>query len=167
MHNNRIINEALNLHEYDFNFETKPLIIGGLAMEFYGLRKRGVDIDLVITNEDYVKLSGQYPQNKKDIWGDLGVVIGNFEIWRSIMLLDYNFYAEGSVEFSDYMVVSFDKLFFMRSLALHVEKYKKDFDLMKESILKKQHTEFKNYADKHIDSYKSSPGGVVFNDKYL
>ena len=167
MHNNRIIDQALSLHEYDFNFETKPLIIGGLAMEFYGLRKRGADIDLVITNKDYLKLSGQYPQNKKDIWGDLGVVIESFEIWRSIALLDYNFYAEGAAEFSDYKVVSFDKLFFMRSLALHVEKYKNDFDLMKQYLLNQQQPDFKNYADKHIDSYKSSPGGVIFNDKYL
>ena len=167
MTNSDIIDKTLSNQKYDFNFKTKPLIIGGLAMEFYGLRKRGADIDLVITNEDFFNLSGQYPHSKKDIWGDLGVVIGSFEIWRSIALLDYNFYAEGATEFSDYMVVSFDKLFFMRSLALNVEKYKNDFDLMKQYLLNQQQPEFKDYADKHIDSYKSSPGGVVFNDKYL
>lgn len=167
MTNSDIIDQVLNLHEYDFNFKTKPLIIGGLAMEYYGLRKRGADIDLVITNEDYLNLSGKYPQNKKDIWGDLGVVVGSFEIWRSIALLDYNFYAEGSAEFDNYRVVSFDKLFFMRALALHVEKYMNDFNLMKQYILNQQQPDFKDYADKHIDSYKSSPGGVIFNEKYL
>ncbi len=60
-------------------------------MEYYGLRKRGQDIDLIITNKDYKELSKNFANNKKDIWGDLGVVINGFEIWRSIALLDYNF----------------------------------------------------------------------------
>ncbi len=166
MDRNEIVDKALGIHGYDFKFNTKPLIIGGLAMEYYGLRKRGQDIDLIITNDDYINLSKKYPNNKKDIWGDLGVVINDFEIWRSIALLDYNFYAEGSIEYCDYKVVSFDRLFFMRALALGVDKYKNDFELMKQHLLKHQPIDFIEYQNKHIENYKSVPGGVIFNDEY-
>ncbi|HOR43857.1 MAG TPA: hypothetical protein PK624_03565 [Spirochaetota bacterium] len=166
MDRNEIIDKALELQGFNFKFNTKPLIIGGLAMEYYGLRKRGQDIDLIITNDDYKDLSKKYPNNKKDIWGDLGVVINGFEIWRSIALLDYYFYAEGSIEYSDYKVVSFDRLFFMRALALGVEKYKNDFELMKQHLLKRQPIDFIEYQNKHIEKYKSVPGGIIFNDEY-
>lgn len=166
MDRNEIVDKAFELQGYDFKFNTKPLIIGGLAMEYYGLRKRGQDIDLIITNDDYIDLSKKYPNNKKDIWGDLGVVINSFEIWRSIALLDYNFYTEGSIEYRDYKVVSFDRLFFMRALAMEVEKYKNDLELMKQHLLKRQPIDFVEYQNKHIEKYKSVPGGIIFNDEY-
>jgi hypothetical protein len=35
------------------SFKKKPVLIGGMAKEYYGLRKTGMDIDLVISDEDY------------------------------------------------------------------------------------------------------------------
>lgn len=71
-------------------FEKKPVLIGGMAMEYYEMRKAGADIDLIITNEDYQTLAKEYPNQRKDLYGDLGLVIGKFEIWRSIAHLDYD-----------------------------------------------------------------------------
>ena len=34
----------IELGKLDYKFKYKPLIIGGKAMEYYGLRKAGVDI---------------------------------------------------------------------------------------------------------------------------
>jgi hypothetical protein len=34
-----------------YRFKSKPLLIGGAAMEHYGLRKRWADIDLVVTDK--------------------------------------------------------------------------------------------------------------------
>lgn len=82
----------------DFEFTSKPLLIGGLAMEFYGLRKAGADIDFVITNMDYQRLAQKYPDNKRDLWGDLGICVHGFEIWRSICWFDYDFLSEGAIE---------------------------------------------------------------------
>lgn len=42
---------------------------GGLAMEYYGLRKCGNDIDFIISNQDYQILSLKYPDYKVDYWG--------------------------------------------------------------------------------------------------
>lgn len=53
----------------------------------------------------------------------------------------------------------------MRALAL-VAKYKNDFELMKQHLLKRQPIDFIEYANQHVEKYKSVPGGIVFNDEY-
>lgn len=39
----------IDLSNLDFSFQARPLLIGGKAMEYYGLRQAGSDIDFVIT----------------------------------------------------------------------------------------------------------------------
>lgn len=68
----------INLSKLDFVFLSKPLLIGGKAMEYYGLRQAGRDIDFVITAEDYERLAQQYPDDLRDLWGDLGVCVKGF-----------------------------------------------------------------------------------------
>lgn len=124
------VNESLN--EIPLSFIKKPIIIGGMAMEYYGMRKAGMDIDLIISQDDYQVLSEKYPANKKDLYGDLGFIINKFEIWRSIALIDYNFFLKDALDEGNVLVVSIDRLLWMRVCAMEVEKYKKDLDLMKE-----------------------------------
>ncbi|MFW6678603.1 hypothetical protein ACOAOT_13165 [Lacrimispora sp. AGF001] len=124
------VNESLN--EIPLSFIKKPIIIGGMAMEYYGMRKAGRDIDLIISQDDYRVLSKKYPDNKKDIYGDLGFIINKFEIWRSIALIDYDFFLKDAVDEGNVLVVSLDRLLWMRVCAMEVEKYKMDLDLMKE-----------------------------------
>ena len=40
----------------NFKFKNPPILVGGKAMEFYGLRKAGDDIDYIISNRLYMKL---------------------------------------------------------------------------------------------------------------
>ena len=72
----------LNLNVLDYNFVNKPLLIGGKAMEYYGLRRAGLDIDLVIHNDDHKILKEKYPNNIKDLYGDIGICEYEFEIWN-------------------------------------------------------------------------------------
>lgn len=139
---NSVIESKIPFHLLDFEFTSKPLLIGGLAMEFYGLRKAGADIDFVITNTDYQRLAQKYPDNKRDLWGDLGVCIHGFEIWRSINWFDYDFLSDGAKEMGKYLVVSFEKLFFMRVLAMEVEKYRNDLKLMVNKVRENQNKGF-------------------------
>ena len=39
-----------------YEFRSRPLLIGGKAMEYYGLRKAGDDIDFVLAAEDHREL---------------------------------------------------------------------------------------------------------------
>ena len=94
------------LDQCNLSFTKKPVLIGGMAMEYYGMRKSGADIDLVICDDDYQLLAGKYPDKRKDLWGDLGVVIDIFEIWRSIALLDYAFFSKDAIDEGHVYVVS-------------------------------------------------------------
>lgn len=151
--------EAVNkqLKSLNFRFSKKPLLIGGMAMQYYGMRKSGADIDLIICNEDYPELARKHPDKRKDIYGDLGVVIWPFEIWRSIAHLDYDFYSADAIEYDLITVVSIDRLLFMRVCAMDVQKYKDDLMLIKEYYYSHfTNKEFHSEAEKHNLSYEKT-----------
>ena len=125
------VSQRVVLAPLNFSFSVPPLLVGGLAMEYYGLRPAGSDIDLVITVEDYDRLAGQYPDNLKNLWGDLGVCVHGFEIWRTIWMLDYAFLSEGAHEEAEFIVISFERLLLMRVGAMAKPKYHADLELMR------------------------------------
>lgn len=160
-----LLGNQLEIH--NLHFLKKPILIGGMAMEYYGLRKSGKDIDLIICNDDYLNLARDYPDNRKDIFGDLGVVIGPFEIWRSIAHLDYDFYKAHAIEHDAALVVSLDRLLLMRVCAMEVQKYKDDLILIREYYYSHfTNKEFHQEAETHALSYKKN-NGTVFGGKYL
>jgi hypothetical protein len=132
----------IDLSKLDFSFTSKPLLIGGMAMQYYGLRPTGADIDFVITPADYQKLAAQYPDHRKDLFGDLGVCIFEFEIWQSICLFGYDTLAQGALDLEEYRVISLEKLLFLKTLAMHIEKYHRDVQLIVKRILDLQYADF-------------------------
>lgn len=147
-------------------FSEKPILIGGMAMEYYEMRKSGDDIDLIITDDDYQTLARKYPDQRKDLYGDLGVVIDKFELWRSIAHLDYEFFKKDAIEGENLFIVSIDRLLWTRVCAMEVEKYRKDLDLLKEYYYK--HFTNQTYHQEallHEKSY-SRMNGAVFGGKY-
>jgi hypothetical protein len=155
-----------NLYESKFHFSVKPILIGVMAMEYYGIRKSGADIDLIITDEDYKNLAMQYPEKKKDLFGDLGLVIDNFEIWRSIAHLDYDFYKKDAIEEDQVFIISIDRLLWSRVCAMEVEKYRNDLMLMKEYYYKiYTNQKFHEEASLHEKSYEKIKG-PIFGGRY-
>jgi hypothetical protein len=124
----------INLESLRFDFSSKPLLIGGKALQYYGVRDAGDDIDLVITEDDYELLSYKYPDNIKEIWGDFGVCRNGFEIWKSICLFDYDFLSEDAVEEEDFLVISFEKLMFLKVLAISNPKCLNDLHIMRDRM---------------------------------
>jgi hypothetical protein len=158
------------LKALDFAFTAKPLVFGGAAMQFYGLRKRGRDIDAFVSDEDYAALAAMHPQGRKDSWGDLGVAVGEFEIWRSIWKLDYAFFAEGAIEFGSYRILSIEKLLLTKALALNSpekQKQEADMQLIVQYILRQnQRPDIVEFMNAHVQSYLNSPDGFVYDGKY-
>ena len=122
-----------------YRFKSKPLLIGGAAMEHYGLRKRGADIDLVVTDEDYQALASMHPSFKRDIYGDLGVCKGEYEAWRTIMMFGYDHLSEEAEERGDLLVLSLEKLLLLKALGMDEEKYFKDLRLIVKKIIDTQY----------------------------
>jgi len=158
------IEKQLEIKHLDFS--KKPLLIGGMAMEYYGLRKSGADIDLMICEKDYQSLALANPDKRKDIWGDLGIVDEPFEMWRSIMLLDYDFYIEDAVDEGVVYVVSLERLLFMCVLAMDIPKYKDDLKLIKDYYTQTfSNVDYAKTQQKHIATYKRTDG-IVWGGKY-
>jgi hypothetical protein len=131
--------EKVEFGRLNFEFASKPLLIGGWAMEYYGLRKSGDDIDFVITAADYERLSQKYPDHLKNLGGDLGVCVYEFEIWKTICLFDYAFLSRDAIEKEDYLVVSLEKLLFLKAMAMKESKYHRDLELIVERVLQIQY----------------------------
>lgn len=112
-------------------------------MEYYNLRKAGNDIDLIASKEDINRLAHEYPQSLKDLWGDFGVVIDKFEIWKTIIYKDYDWYRDDALEREDFFVVSVDKLLYMKTLAFSVsKKYKDDMILLIDYLNKRSFNDY-------------------------
>jgi hypothetical protein len=150
----------------NLSFTEKPILIGGMAMQYYEMRKSGADIDLIITDNDYQILAEKYPNDRKDLYGDLGMVIGKFEIWRSIAHLDYDFFKKDAIEKENILIVSIDRLLWTRVCAMEVEKYRNDLKLLKEYYYKNYtNPKYHKEALSHEKSYLKM-NGAVFAGKY-
>ena len=137
----------------DFKLNNKPLLVGGMAMEYYGLRKSGKDVDFIIDQDDHKKLKDHFEktglkirtenhhQSYKttpefvDLYGDQGILIFEFEIWNQIVKCDYNFLSENSIEKKNCRVISLEKLLYLKALAIDKPKYLNDVKLIVKKIL--------------------------------
>jgi hypothetical protein len=128
------------LEKLDYPFQDKPLLIGGKAMEYYGLRKSGADIDLVISAIDHANLKAQCPDHVKDLYGDIGICEYEFEIWNQICRYDYEELKDGAMEEPSFLVISLERLLFLKTLAIKEEKYYKDVLLLVDEILKRKYS---------------------------
>ena len=126
---------TMDLTKLHYTFLHKPLVIGGCAMEYYGLRKAGNDIDLVVHPDDHAALVKLYPDHIKDLYGDIGICEYGFEIWNQICTFDYFYLGENAVEEQDYRVISLEKLLFLKSLAMEIPKYHRDLELVVKKVL--------------------------------
>ena len=157
----------IDIGKLSYEFLDKPVIVGGLAMEYYGLRKHGDDIDFIVTDRDYQRLKIRFPENRKDVWGDFGILVNGYELFRSIYKFDHAHYSLGAVELANYKMISIDMLFRMKVFALGVaEKHDCDVRLLKEYYLRFQNRDYQSYLEHHIDRYTSSATGIFFGIHY-
>lgn len=129
------------LEKLAYQFRDKPLLIGGKAMEYYGLRKAGADVDFVISSRDHASLKHQYPHHIKDLYGDIGICEFEFEIWNQICRYNYDELRAGAIEESSMLIISLERLLFLKTLAIKEEKYYQDVLLLVDEILKRKYSQ--------------------------
>ncbi len=154
----------IDLDKLNYQFTRKPLLVGGRAMEYYGLRKSGVDIDLIAPETDIVELIKQYPSRVKRLWTDLGVCPFEFEIWRTIHLYDYDYLNPGAIDEGNILIISLNKLLFPKALAITKEKYLKDTQLIVEKMLSEEGDRFK-IEEARINNLLSGIKNIVYIEK--
>jgi hypothetical protein len=99
------LEKTMNLQKLGYEFLDKPVIVGGLAMEYHDLRKHGDDIDFIVTDRDHQRLKFKFPNNRKDVWGDFGILVDGFELFRSIYKFDHAHYSLVAIELTNYKIV--------------------------------------------------------------
>jgi len=107
----------------DHKFKSKPLIVGGTAMEYYGIHRDEEDIDVVVSIDDMNVLWAKHPLYRKDIWGDRAIIKDGYEVWESITLYDYVYLSKDAVVLEDRLIISLEKLLFLMALKLKEPKY--------------------------------------------
>ncbi len=152
------------LSKLNYTFRKKPLLVGGKAMEYYGLRQAGADIDFIADKGDVYNLIRQYPERVKDLWADLGVCPFEFEIWKSICLLSYADLCENAIDEGSFMVISLQNLLLMKALAMGIEKYRVDTQLIVQEIQKRQYKAFDQVKTENMDFISHIPA-VVYIEK--
>jgi hypothetical protein len=159
--------DIIDLGKLDIIFDDKPIIVGGMAMEYYGIRKHGDDIDFIVSNRDYKKLETHYHDFRKDMWGDFGVKVNDYELFRSMWKFDYQYFNKGSIEFDQYKIISIDMLFRMKVFAMDAEeKHKKDIELIKEYFMQYQVKEYVDLMENNIERYLKHDKGLIINRDY-
>ncbi len=137
----RGVKQPLNipLDQLGYRFKTPPLLVGGMAMEYYGLRAADAVIDFVVTRDDYAGLAALFPTQLKELAGDLGVFHERFELWTSIMLFDYDALAVDAIDSGAYRVISLEKLLLLKALGMDQAKNAIDALLLADRIRARQY----------------------------
>jgi hypothetical protein len=152
------------LAKLKFAFRKKPLLVGGKAMEYYGLRPSGADIDFIAVKEDVFDLIQRYPEGVKELWGDLGVCPFEFEIWKSICLFTYADLCDDAIDDGEFLVISLEKLLLMKALAMSKEKYRHDAQLIVQTILSQQYKAYDRVRAENA-AFIDTLNGVTYIDR--
>jgi hypothetical protein len=161
------LSNVIKIERLGYDFLDKPVLVGGLAMEYYGLRKHGDDIDFIVSERDYQNLKRRFPKNRKDVWGDFGILVDGFELFRSIYRFDRSYYAAGAIEHGQCLVVSIERLFRMKVYAMDAgEKHQNDVKIIKKHFDEQQNEQYRAYLDRHIARYTGSETGIFLGVEY-
>jgi len=126
------------LHIIDYSFKHKPIVIGGYAMAYYGLRQAGKDVDLVVAKEDFTLMCARFPHRQVEKFDEKGIYYKPFEIWPVFRGYTYWQLRRMSHDEGFFRVISLKMLFTLKMLSASDErldptirqKYAKDLALM-------------------------------------
>ena len=133
----------------DYKFHTSPLVVGGLAMEYYGIRKTGHDYDYVVASTDWSSLKKLHPKkinlfggkNEKDV--DATINLKNVDLIKTLFQFDYNDLSKDAIIKKKYKIISLEKLLLLKTLGAvhnHHPKSKRDQKLIVQFIVKSQYS---------------------------
>jgi hypothetical protein len=124
----------------NYKFIKPPLVVGGLALEYYGIRKTEHDYDYVVSREDWKKLKKLHPdkinlfggKTEKEIDATINLKNLNVDLISTLFQYNYNYLSKCSVNKNKYKIISLDKLLLLKTLgAVHNKHSKSIKDLEK------------------------------------
>ena len=107
-----------------YKFIKPPLVVGGLALEYHGVRKTGHDYDYIVSKEDWKKLK-KIHHNKINLFGgkdekeiDATINLKNIhvDLIKTLYQYDYNYLSKDSIKYKIYKIISLEKILFLKTL---------------------------------------------------
>ena len=108
-------------------FKDKPLVVGGLALEYYGIRPNGEDFDYIVSPNDWNNLRTHYKDNinlvrgktEKEVDLTINIVVDDkkVDLISSLYQFNYDELIKDSLEHDFYRVISIEKILFIKTLA--------------------------------------------------
>ena len=126
--------KGINLSKY--KFKKPPLVLGGLALEYYGIRKSGHDYDYMVSQNDWKELKKLHPK-KINLFGgktedDIDATINlndvHVDLIKTLFMYNYSYLSKGSINFGDYKIISLEKLLMLKTLGAVMNRHKKSIN---------------------------------------
>lgn len=132
----------------NYQFKYPPILVGGKAMEYYGLRKCGKDIDYVVHKSDYRRMLKIEKPNKTMIPQTPGITYTggkkDTDYYLNLYQFDYNRLKQNAVKKGNMLIVSREDLILVKTMALNNKKYviknKKDIQLLAKSLVRSKYS---------------------------
>ena len=136
-----------------YQFQDKPILLGGGAMEYYDLRKTGHDLDIMISQRDKIEIQKLgYELNlfggktEKEVDATFtNIANTHIDLVITLNQYDYSFFLDRATLFSgrqDLLVISLEDLLMTKVFAQKYDtrtKHQKDIDLIILGIEKQQY----------------------------
>ena len=137
----------------NYTFLDKPILLGGGAMQYYGIRTCGYDLDWMISQRDKERLLKEgYPLNlfggktEKDVDATFSNILElHLDLVITLNQYDYNFFLENAKEYQsekNLLIISIEDLLLIKLFAQsysNFPKHKKDVELLIKGIERKQY----------------------------
>ncbi len=139
----------------NYKFKKPPLVLGGLALEYYGIRKTKHDYDYMVSPTDWKILKKKHPdylnlfggKDEKEVDATLTNINNkHVDLISTLFQYNYNFLSKNAIKENGYIVISLDKLLFTKTLGAvfnNHTKSKNDQKKIVKYMVKKQYPNLK------------------------
>jgi len=138
----------------NYKFKKPPLVIGGLALEYHGIRKTGHDYDYIVSPSDWKELKKEFPdkvflfggKTEKDIDATIQLKDIHVDLIKTLFQFNYTYLSKSAINHNDYKIISIEKLLMLKTLGAVFNKHTKS--------IKDQQKIVKYIVKKNYDSNK-------------
>jgi hypothetical protein len=115
----------------NYLFINKPLVVGGLALEYYGIRNSGPDYDYMISSADWKQLKKLFPDKTNFLKGNTGTEIVatinirkesdlhemiDIDLISTLYQFSYDDLSKNAIEFEYFKIIDIEKLLLVKTL---------------------------------------------------
>lgn len=128
----------------NYKFKHKPLVVGGLAMEYYNIRKSGHDYDYIVSPSDWKILKKLHPtkinlfggETETDVDSTINLKDANVDLISTLFQYKYNFLKKDAIHKDTYLIISLDKLLLTKTLGAVFNNHSKSIRDQKKIVQK-------------------------------